>query len=129
MTDINRPALREMLAIRAMGWAEITDNLGNQFYVTDIELDCYGQKEVLRIFKPDWLPDKPETGQVWMLVEKMRKKEWRVLIIPGYIGYSTKAVPMHQELDKVTWGVAGWEIHTNPTTAICLAIAKAMEGK
>jgi len=52
-------------AARKMGY--YTDPDANAVWVTS---------EHTRMFKDNWQPDNPQTGQIWMLVEKMREEGW-----------------------------------------------------
>lgn len=45
---------------RKMGWVDVKANF--------------------KVFYNQWLPDRPESGQIWMLVERMRELGWYFVI-------------------------------------------------
>ena len=62
----------------------------------------------------DWTPDKSETGQIWMLVEKMRELGWLLDFVQWNDHYSAR-------FTKMGIGLKQYLKDTNP----CLAILKA----
>ena len=108
MTPEEIQELREWSALK-MEWVESTP-FGMEWMGPELD-KLYG------IDKTDWLPDRPESGQIWMLVERMRELGYEVKLVTGLIGQKPHYLcQMWSSMDNEIE-----EFDPNP----CLAILKA----
>ena len=78
---------------------------------------------IYRTTMQKWQPDNPSTGQIWLLVEKMREDGWNLLL-----HNDTCSTRYRAEFDGLGNKSARTGFDTNPCLAILLA-ARATEGK
>lgn len=114
MTTDEIQELRDWAA-RKMGWIPDTTN---RYY---INLHGPYNNIQVKIDVLSWLPDNPATGQIWMLVEKLRDEGWefRLENCDSYLAQFVRVAN-----DKL---VSFDEINPNPCLAI-LKAARATEG-
>lgn len=75
MSDQELKELREWSA-GVMGWKTATVKVMDSRDVDNAWAEQVGPENIIYHWKKHWLPDNPSTGQIWLLVEKMRELGW-----------------------------------------------------
>ena len=123
MTPEEIQELRDWSA-RKMGWErgpyvrQISRN-----HINPVAEDAYFNKQGGFVcYVKDWLPDRPESGQIWMLVDRMRDLGWGLnyqVYQDYYVAYFQPLVRPSSELG------ASYNVKAIVGIEPCLAILKA----
>lgn len=119
--------LRRFSAEKVMGWYIVyaEDNRQQNYYSHPGKL-----YDEFHINVTDWLPDLPSTGQIWLVVEKMRELGWYRFNLLTALDYNTEPpLPYGYEagFSKGNCWILGYD--PNPCIAILKAARGATEGK
>lgn len=127
MTPAELTDLRDWLATEVMGWTfipEHNEDVGEYGVIHHLNAH-WKKKGELIYFDGEWRPNDPKTGQVWLLVERMRELGWRLMLTYPSLNEPNKiAAEFHY---KQQGSVASYIRNPNPCLAICLAARAAME--